>query len=136
MGKALSYDEIARRQEQAVNFLLNVVGDPDKAEEIESLSVEEYAERKGFALANPSTPTRSEKKMETVSCEDANLEQSQTIISAAGGEADAALESGEPEEMRKTLQYISDICNPDSTLEIDTEDDTVTIAEFPDGEED
>lgn len=51
--KPLTLDQIAARQDKAVAFLRNVVGDADKADEIESLSVEEYADRKGFTIANP-----------------------------------------------------------------------------------
>jgi hypothetical protein len=36
-----------------VRFLRDVTDDPDRADEIEHLSVAEYAERKGFELSNP-----------------------------------------------------------------------------------
>jgi paraquat-inducible protein B len=51
--KPLTREEVERRQAQAVWFTRDVAGDPDLADEIEGLSVEEYAERKGFPLANP-----------------------------------------------------------------------------------
>lgn len=57
MGKALTYDQIAGRQAQAVNFLRNVTGDDERADEIESMSVEEYGAERGFALANPTPNT-------------------------------------------------------------------------------
>ncbi len=50
---ALTVEEMERRQAQAVDFTRNVVGDNDLANEIESLSVQEYAERRGIPLANP-----------------------------------------------------------------------------------
>ncbi|MBI3668749.1 MAG: hypothetical protein HY237_03065 [Acidobacteria bacterium] len=50
--KTFTPEEVERRQAQAVQFTRNVVGDPDLADEIEGLSVEEYAARKGFQLAN------------------------------------------------------------------------------------
>jgi len=62
--KALTKDQVERRQEKAVDFLERVVGDEEVgqsgstglelADEISELSVEEYAERKGFTLENPS----------------------------------------------------------------------------------
>jgi hypothetical protein len=51
--KALSSEQVERRQARAVRFLRDVTDDPDLADEIEHLSVAEYAERKGFPLSNP-----------------------------------------------------------------------------------
>jgi len=45
--------QAASAQKKAVNFLQNVVGDAAKADEIEALTVGEYAARKGFVLTNP-----------------------------------------------------------------------------------
>jgi len=53
--KALSSEQVERRQARAVRFLRDVANDPDRADEIEHLSVAEYAERKGFQLSNPRT---------------------------------------------------------------------------------
>lgn len=43
-----------RRQARAVAFVRDVVEDPALAAEIEALSVEEYAQRRGIPLQNPS----------------------------------------------------------------------------------
>ena len=43
---------MARRQDQAVEFTRYVVGDDDLADELDGLSVEEYAERRGIAVAD------------------------------------------------------------------------------------
>jgi hypothetical protein len=48
-------------QEKAVNFLRNVVGDSDKADEFEAMSPEEYAERKRVEIRNPSPSFRGQK---------------------------------------------------------------------------
>src|SRR3954452_8708650 len=53
-GKILDVDRVRAMQRKAVQFVANVLDDPDKADEIEDLSVDEYAERKGIRL-NPST---------------------------------------------------------------------------------
>ncbi len=42
-------------QTKAVRFLRDLIGDDEKADEIESLSVTEYAERKGLRLSNPTS---------------------------------------------------------------------------------
>ena len=47
-------------QANAVRFLQDVVGDPDRAEEFEAMSPEEYAEHKRIEIRNPfSARTRS-----------------------------------------------------------------------------
>jgi hypothetical protein len=51
--KFLTPAEVQRRQARAVQFVRNVVGDPVLADEIQGLSVEDYAARKGFQLTNP-----------------------------------------------------------------------------------
>jgi hypothetical protein len=51
--KARTLDQIRAMQAKAVRFLRHVVGDPEKAEEFEKLSPEEYAERKRIEIKNP-----------------------------------------------------------------------------------
>jgi hypothetical protein len=53
--KTVTREEAERRRAQAAYFLREVAEEPDwdLADEIESLSVEEYAARKGFQLSNP-----------------------------------------------------------------------------------
>src|SRR5260370_29264831 len=50
--KALDREQVEKRQAKAVRFLRDVADDPDLADEIEGLSIPEYAERKGFGLLN------------------------------------------------------------------------------------
>jgi hypothetical protein len=52
--KALSRDQLQARKEKAVRFVRDVLGDPDRAEEIEEESLEDYAERRKITLTNPS----------------------------------------------------------------------------------
>lgn len=51
--KELTHEEVERRQEQAVAYAAEFLGDEDLADELESLSVGEYAQRRGFQLTNP-----------------------------------------------------------------------------------
>lgn len=44
--KTKTLDQMTAMQRKAVRFLRDVIGDQDKANEIESLSSAEYAERK------------------------------------------------------------------------------------------
>jgi hypothetical protein len=64
-NKSLTRDEVAGRQAQAAQFTRDVVGDPGLADEIKNLSVEQYADRKGFQLVNPNSRLEVKKTMTT-----------------------------------------------------------------------
>jgi hypothetical protein len=54
--KLKTREQIEAMQDKAVRFLRDVVGNDAKADEIDALSVAEYAERKKITLANPAKP--------------------------------------------------------------------------------
>jgi hypothetical protein len=49
----LTREKLQARKDQAVRFTRDVVGDADRADEIESESLEDYAQRRGIQLSNP-----------------------------------------------------------------------------------
>jgi len=51
--KALTREQLQGRKDQAVRFTHDVVGDPDRADEIQSESLEDYAQRRHIQLLNP-----------------------------------------------------------------------------------
>jgi hypothetical protein len=51
--KTKTRDQVKAMQEKAVRFLRDVVGDDDKADEIDGMSVEEYAVKKKVTIENP-----------------------------------------------------------------------------------
>ena len=53
--KQLTRDQIQARKEQAARFTETVQGDPDRAQEIRDESLEDYAQRRRFEIANPRT---------------------------------------------------------------------------------
>src|SRR5205823_11394696 len=53
MVKELTREQIAARQQKAVEFTEKVRDDPERADEIGGMSVEEYAQQRGFKLVNP-----------------------------------------------------------------------------------
>lgn len=53
MPKALTREQLQGRKEKAVRFVRDVLGDPDRAQEIEDESLEDYAERRKIKLLNP-----------------------------------------------------------------------------------
>jgi len=59
----VTYDQVAKRQQKAVQFLRDVVGDDDRADEVENESVEDYADRKGLVIANAAERTQRRETM-------------------------------------------------------------------------
>ena len=51
--KRLTRDQVEARKEKAVSFVQDVLDDPERADEIEDESVEDYAERRKFEIVNP-----------------------------------------------------------------------------------
>ena len=51
--KELTRDEVAQRQDLAVAFTADVLGDEELADELDGLTVDEYADRRGLRLKNP-----------------------------------------------------------------------------------
>ncbi len=68
--KELTRDEVAQRQDLAVAFTANVLGDEELADELDGLTVDEYADRRGLQLTNPAKNQgvkRMAKKQDVVS---------------------------------------------------------------------
>jgi hypothetical protein len=51
--KTLTRKQLEARKAKAVRFTHDVLGDPDRADEIEDESLEEYAERRRIQIVNP-----------------------------------------------------------------------------------
>lgn len=51
--KSLSREDVEKRQERAISFARNVVGDAELADQLAGMTVEEYAAKKNFRLENP-----------------------------------------------------------------------------------
>ena len=62
VAKTKTLDQVQAMQEKAVRFLHDVVDDPDRADEFEAMSPEEYAEHKGVEIENPSPARGKENK--------------------------------------------------------------------------
>jgi hypothetical protein len=53
MGRKLTRKQVASRKAKAARFLRDVLDDPDRADEVEAESIEDYAARRHFTLKNP-----------------------------------------------------------------------------------
>jgi ribosomal protein L29 len=52
-GRQLTREQVEARQQKAVQFTEQVRDDPERAGEIADMSIEEYAQQRGFKLINP-----------------------------------------------------------------------------------
>ena len=55
MPKTRTLDQIVAMKEKAARFVRDVVGDPERADEFEAMSPEEYATGKRIEIRNPSS---------------------------------------------------------------------------------
>jgi predicted RNase H-like nuclease (RuvC/YqgF family) len=112
--KALTRDQIQARKEQAARFTETVQGDPERAQEIRSESLEDYAQRRRFEIANPRHRRLKMARKKTI--EDYRAEN-----------ADLKDQVGELEEENETLQdqldAVADIISPAEDEDDDGEDD-------------
>lgn len=53
--KHLTRDQLQPRKEKAGRFVRDVLGDPDRAEEIADESLKDYVARRKIQITNPST---------------------------------------------------------------------------------
>jgi len=105
MARVLTRDQLQSRKEQAVRFVRDVLGDPERAGEIADERLDDYAERRKIQIANP-----AKRRMAIM----------------ARGKTKAQLEAeieelqAENQELQDQLDAVADIVNPD---EDDDEED-------------
>ena len=80
MTKRLTREQVAGRKAKAGRFLRDVLDDPDRADEVEAESIEEYAARRHFVLSNPrckgvSAMPQREKMQDVIDDRDALLDK-------------------------------------------------------------
>jgi hypothetical protein len=92
-------------QQKAVRFLSDVVGDPDRADEFESMTPEEYAQTKGIQIKNPTkgkntmaAPTRAELEDRVAELEDENQNLNDKLDSILDIASDEDSESDDLED--------------------------------------
>jgi hypothetical protein len=115
--KALTRDQLQSRKEKAVRFTRDVVGDPDRADEIEGESLENYAERRKIKLNNP----RSRKIMATLK---EQLEDLENVMSEAQSVLEEAYRpEATREELAEAVGAALDIISGEDSDESDEDDD-------------
>ena len=108
----LTREQLQARKEKAVRFVRDVLGDPDRADEIADESLEDYAERRKFEITNPKRRAIMPRK----SVEDYRAEVADLKDQIADLE-------GENETLQEQLDSISEIVAPEDTDEDEDDDD-------------
>jgi cell shape-determining protein MreC len=101
--KKLSSDQLQARKEKAVRFVRDVLGDPDRAEEVAGESLEDYAQRRKIQVTNPT------KRRKVVMATKRQLEEQIQELEQ------------ENEELQDTLDAVQDLVGGDEDEE-DEED--------------
>ena len=115
--KHLTRDQLESRKEKADRFTRDVLGDPDRADEIADESLEDYAERRKIQITNPS------KRKNAIMA---------TTKSKAELEAENADLRDENQDLQDQLDAIADIVAPDD----DDDDDQNGAADEEEDEDD
>jgi hypothetical protein len=98
--KALTRQQLYGRKDKAVSFVRHVLGDSDRAQEIEGESLEDYAQRRRIKLINPkgvfrmATQTRREllERIDQLESENEDLQEQldsiADIVAPPGGDTE------------------------------------------------
>gem|GEM_PF-1074812 len=111
MPKTLTSKQLESRKEKAVRFVRDVLGDPDRADEIEDESLEDYAERRKIRIVrNPrggrmATKEDLKERIQELEEENDELQDQLDKIAdiAAPVEEDEEGEDGEKDDDRPTV---------------------------------
>jgi hypothetical protein len=107
--KTLTREQLQDRKDKAVRFLRDVLGDPERASEIEDEDLESYADRRHIELINP-------RRTESM----ANGGNGRTKQDLLDEIADLQAEN---QDLQDQLDAIADIVSPPEEEEEDEEDD-------------
>jgi len=104
--KDVTYDQAEAKRRKAEQFLRDVVGDDDRADEFGGMSTEDYAERKGLRIINPArrnttmayTKAQLEERIRDLEEENENLAEQIDEAAKIFGFVDDEDEDDDPED--------------------------------------
>jgi hypothetical protein len=104
--KSLTRDQLQSRKDKAVRFTRDVLSDPERADEIQVETLEDYAQRRRIVLTNP------------------NSRNSQMAIAKTKAELESQIEDLEAEnqDLQEQLDAIADIVGGEGQDEDDLDD--------------
>ena len=111
--KSLTRDQLQSHKDKAVRFTRDVIGDPERADEIADESLADYAERRKITLTNP------------------NVRSSNMAIGRTKAELESQIEDLEAEnqDLQDQLDAIADIVGGEDENEEDLDSDDRDIDE-------
>jgi Skp family chaperone for outer membrane proteins len=112
--KRLTRDQIQARKEKAVRFTRDVLGDPDRADEIAAEDLDSYALRKHVEIANPTNRSSTVPRTKTK----ADLESEIDDLRSENQELQE-----DNVELQDQLDSIADIVSPSDEDEDEDEED-------------
>jgi hypothetical protein len=87
----LTVERVEAMQRKAVRFAADVLRDDDKADELESLTPEEYAERKGIRIVGNPKPDQQGKRM--MAAKSPTKQDLEELLDEAGAKAQQMLDA-------------------------------------------
>jgi predicted RNase H-like nuclease (RuvC/YqgF family) len=110
--KTLTRQQLQSRKDKAVRFTRDVAGDPDRADEIEGESLDDYAQRRRIQLMNAGRRSQMAKKsVEDYRAEVTDLKQQIRDL------------EDENQTLNDKLDNIAEVLEPEDQAEDDGDDD-------------
>lgn len=119
MAKEVTREQAERKKQQAVE-VLERVGEPDRADDFDAMSVDEYADRRGFRLTNPKRQRRRKTRMANGTTKTDLQDQIDNAIEAL---SDAYTPESSREDLAAAVGSALDILNGETDDDSDDDDD-------------
>jgi hypothetical protein len=98
----MTYDQVEARKQKAVRFLRDIVGDDDRADEVEDEDVQDYADRKGLVIKNAARQIYSNPKRRTTNVANGDMTKNE-LQDAVDQAIDILCAAYTPEASREDL---------------------------------
>jgi hypothetical protein len=124
--KALTADQLQSRKDKAVRFVRNVLQDDERADEIESESLDDYAARRKVPIINPTPTIRRNLIMAGASTTSTVPTKAdlQNALDEIAQKADDALDpAASRKELAEALQEIYSLASGEDESDDDEEED-------------
>jgi len=121
MAKSVTREQAERKKTQAAAFMERI-GEPDRADEFDDMSIDEYAEHRGLQIANP---RRKARKTNMAGSGPSKAELQDAIDSAVGVLDEAYAPEATREELATAIGQALDILNgeDEDSSEDESDDD-------------
>jgi hypothetical protein len=108
--KPVTREQVERKKTQAAAFMERI-GESDRADEFDDMSVDEYAEHRGLQIANPNNPARKTRKITMAASGPSKAELQDTIDDAIEALNNAYTPEASREDLAAAVGEALDILN-------------------------